>query len=221
MEVETILFVGTHIDDIELAAGGTVQILKERGYEVVGLMCSSGVNEEQAKERIEAGKKTSKIIGYTPVFGGLMEPEISIENIQEIVKENIREYQPDIVFGHSPKDLHYHHVDAAIGTLSGARSVRNYLYFTGPLRKTTFSPQIFFTFGETEFQKKLKALKVQKEVYGNTRYFTLEYTSEAAWLGQKANFYKERENAPLITMEDKEEIPYAEGFEVERLVDPF
>ncbi len=218
---EKVLFVGTHVDDIELAAGGTIQALKNRDYEVLGLMCSSGLNGEQAEKRTKAGKECARILGYKPIFGGLMEPELSVDSVKEVVYETVKEHSPDFIFGHSEKDCHHHHVDAAYGTLSGGRSVRNHLYFTGPLRKTTFSPQVFFTFGEKEYRKKMKALEVQRKAYGVTRYFTEEYASEVEWLGQKASLYKERGSAPLVTRNGKKQIPYAEGFEVERLVDPF
>jgi hypothetical protein len=90
------------------------------------------------------------------------------------------------------------------------------------MRKTEFSPNIFFTFWEEQLQVKLKVLKIMREAYGSTRYFTEEYVrGEAEYLAQRVYQYIDRESAPYIIVHGGKRIPYVEGFEVQRLLDPF
>lgn len=95
------------------------------------------------------------------------------------------------------------------------------MHYCGPLRKWEFAPNIFFTFLEEEYKKKIQALEILGAAYGKTRYFTREYSMESAWLGQRLFEYEQRELAPHIEVDGQKVIPYAEGFEARRLRDPF
>ncbi|UCG95582.1 MAG: PIG-L family deacetylase [archaeon] len=221
-QVMKVLFVGTHIDDADLAAAGTIQNLAKKDYEIKVLAFSSGSSEVDARRRKETAAGVSGILGYKSVFVDMLSKEITLNLVEKIVKEAVKEYKPDLVFGHSVKDLHHRHRCVAEGTLSGARSVPNYLTFTGPLEMKDSPKCVYFTFGQEEMDNKIRVIEMYREVYGNTRYFNREYfLSLATYLGQKANFYRERERAPLVGNGMKEGIPYAESFEVERMVNPF
>jgi LmbE family N-acetylglucosaminyl deacetylase len=213
---KTIGFVGAHMDDIELGCGGTIQALKKRGYETVGLVISTD------PKRQRAGEETAKLLGYKLVLGGISEDEIEIKKVQKIIHEKlIQPFAPFAVFGHSPKDDHHHHIAVSIGTDSACRRVKNLLHYCGPLRKWEFAPNVFFTFFEEEHKKKIQALEILGAAYGKTRYFTEQYSMESAWLGQRIYEYEQRELAPYIEVNGKKVIPYAEGFEARRLRDPF
>ncbi len=42
MTDETVLFVGTHPDDVELGCGGTIQVFRRNGITPVGLVMTLG-----------------------------------------------------------------------------------------------------------------------------------------------------------------------------------
>ena len=215
-EKKVVGFVGAHMDDIELGCGGTIQALKKRGYRCVGLVISTDPKRE------EAVKKSTEVLGYELILGGISEDEITIERVQKIVYEKlILPLKPFVVFGHSPKDDHHNHVAVSIGTDSACRRIKNLLHYCGPLRKWEFSPNVFFTFFEEEHKKKTQALEILGAAYGKTRYFTKEYSMESAWLGQRVYEYEQREFAPHIEVNGERVMPYAEGFEARRLRNPF
>ena len=227
----TVGIVGAHLDDIELACGGTIQYLARRDYKVIGLAVTVD------PLRVEAAREASQMLGYELILGDITEedldrPEVVDKRtttpekmVRDLVYDKlIRQYDPFIVFTHSPKDRHHHHRWVSIGTRSGARKVKNLLEYTGPL-EDSFSPVVFFTFGEEEMRKKLEACRRMERAYGKTRYFTEEYIKGwAQRLGQRLFFYDQRAEAPyLVTSPETGEktIPYAEGFEVVMLRDPF
>ncbi len=209
-------FVGTHMDDIELGCGGTLQALRKRGFKIVGLIISDDSRRRSAIE------ETAKLLEYNLIVGEISEKEITIEGVQQFVYDKlIKSFNPFAVFGHTPKDEHHDHVKVSQGTDSAARGVKNLLHFCGPLRKWEFAPNVFFTFTEKEHEQKIKALEILGKAYGSTRYFTREYSGESAWLGQRVYEYEQRDIAPHIELGGEKLIPFAEGFEARRLRDPF
>jgi LmbE family N-acetylglucosaminyl deacetylase len=213
---KTIGFIGAHMDDIELSCGGTIQMLKQKGFRIIGLVITKDL------KRIKAVKETSQLLGYKLIFGGISENKIELGLVRKIIlKKLVIPFTPFLVFGHSFKDDHYQHVIVGTATDSACAGVPNLFHFCGPLRKTEFTPNVFFTFSKKEYQKKIKAIKILRKAYGPTRYFTQEYLMENVWLGQKVFEYCQREKAPYIETREKKFIPYAEGFEVRRLRDPF
>jgi len=214
-EKPVVLFVGTHMDDIELGCGGTIQAFVRKGFGVVGVVISTDPKREKVS------RKSAELLGYELVLGGLKESDITVEAAHRLVDETVRSRHPLVVFGPTQKDDHHHHVLVSTGTDSAARRAANLLHYCGPLRKHEFAPNVFFTFTEEEHQKKGQALTMIGEAYGPTRYFTEHYSMESAWLGQRVYEYEQRDEAPYLVRPDGEKwIPFAEGFEARRLRDP-
>ena len=218
-EKKAVGFVGAHMDDIELAASGTVQRVTQNGYEAVVLVISVD------PRRVEANKRSAELLGYTLVLGDISENEITIEKVQPIVYEKLtRPYGPrlEMVFLHLPEDYNHHHRFVSIGSISACRGVKNILYFAGPGGLPYLRPQVFVPFGEEEMKKKMEAVKLLEKAYHPTgekiaRYFTEEHTKGlAAFLGQW-DFEFEREKTPQVSLFGQDQLPYAEVFQVERL----
>ena len=215
-----ILFVGTHPDDIDIGCGGTIQAFRNYGFSPIGLVMTTGHNEEDPRRR-DAVLKSSELLGYTPVFGNILSVNLTDGFVEGIVAELIDKYQPVAVFGHSRKDSHRSHRIVSNGTDSAARRVRNRLHYIGPEGEYEFSPNVFFTFTEEEFRRKVKALAIHREAYGDARYFHEEYLTQNSWLGQRVSQYVQRAESPYVLDEfgDKQR-PYAEGFESRHMVNP-
>lgn len=216
-EQETVLLVGAHPDDIEIGCGGTIQTFRSNGFQVVGHIISTDPNRD------EMTRETAELLGYEVILGGIPSGQVTENLVASLVRETLEQYKPSIVFGHSPKDDHLRHKLVSMGTDSICRGIPNFLHFCGPMRRTDFSPNIFFTFWEDELKVKLKVLELMKGVYGPTHYFTEQYVKgEAEHLGQRVYQYIDRDLAPHVRRGDGEAgIPYVEGFEVQRLLDPF
>ena len=67
-------------------------------------------------------------------------------------------------------------------------------------------------------QKKMEAVEILRQAYGQARYFTKEHCrDQAAFWGQWIFEFQERPKAPNVTLFGEEQMPYAEVFQVERL----
>lgn len=213
---ETVLFVGAHPDDIEIGCGGTIQAFRSNGFRVVGHIITTD------PKRDDVTRKTAELLGYEVILGGVPSSEVTENLVASLVTDVVKECDPSIVFGHSAKDDHLRHKVASAGTDSACRGIPNFLHFCGPMRRSDFAPNLFFTFWEEQQKIKLRVLEMMREAYGPARYFTKEYLAEALWLGQRVYQYLDREYAPyLLDAEGNQRIPYVEGFEVQRLLDPF
>ena len=213
---ETVLFVGAHPDDIEIGCGGTIQTFRSHGFRVIGHIITTD------PKRDDVIRATAELLRYEVILGGITSDRVTENLVASLVGDVIEEYTPSIVFGHSAKNDHLRHKMVSTGTDSACRGIPNFMHFCGPMRRSDFAPNLFFTFWKEEQDTKLKVLKMMREAYGPARYFTEEYLAEALWLGQRVYQYSDREYAPyLLDKEGNQRVPYVEGFEVQRLLDPF
>lgn len=93
-EKKVVGFVGTHMDDIELGCGGTIQVLRKKGYRCIGLVISIDPKRE------DAVRNSAGLFGYELILGGISEKDIDrveeisgraigIGQIQEIIYEKL------------------------------------------------------------------------------------------------------------------------------------
>lgn len=118
LENATILFVGTHPDDIEIGAGGTALLLAQKGYTIHYAILTSGEEGAQStpkneliqireKEALSAAKvvgvKDVKFFRYSDGLTGFTK-DMKIEVIQYL-----KSIKPDIVFMHCSEDQNPDH----------------------------------------------------------------------------------------------------------------
>ena len=111
------LIIGAHPDDPETGCGGTMQLLRQAGYDVVSVYMTKGERgiegksiDEAATIRVEEAKNACKILNARPVFMTQIDGDTHInkERYAEM-RELIRQENPDIVFTHWPIDSHPDH----------------------------------------------------------------------------------------------------------------
>lgn len=111
------LIIGAHPDDPETGCGGTMVILKNKGYDVVSVYMTKGQagiegksHEEASKIREAEGRNACNILGAKPIFMTQIDgnAEINKERYVEM-RELIKQENPDIVFTHWPIDSHPDH----------------------------------------------------------------------------------------------------------------
>ena len=112
MKKKRVLAIGAHYDDMEQFCGGTLILLKKKGYEVLIAVLTSGEcgsKELPAKEIVTVREKEAKIgarmIGATILCLGIRDGCVSYDlpTAKKLVKL-IREYQPGIIITHPTID---------------------------------------------------------------------------------------------------------------------
>ena len=172
-----ILAIGAHLDDIEIACGGTLAKAIENGHLVkVLIMSKSGyTNKEGIVQRsddtaVAEGIKALNVLGIEDIEI-LDFPTKDIPWRSDVVTAIdlcISEYDPDIIFTHHPFDTHQAHAGVSNATVSAARR-RNTVFFYEPITPSgrsyvAFRPQLYVDIGQT-IGKKLNALREHRSEY--------------------------------------------------------
>jgi len=111
-----LLAFGAHPDDIELACGGTLALLAQRGRKVglVHLTCGELGTRGTPELRREEAERAAEILGAAAmeILGcgdGFMQPTPANE---DTLIEVLRRYRPEVVLGPPPSDRHPDHARA-------------------------------------------------------------------------------------------------------------
>jgi len=170
------LFIGAHLDDIELAAGGLIAKLVKKNKQIKMLVLSksdySDLNGDimrTAEESLEEGYSAAKILGAELEVLDFPTKDVPYNSeVVEAIDGVIREFNPDHVFTHNPHDTHQSHINTAKATLSAARYIQN-IYFYEPIfpsgrSPVAFNPDVYVNVEKT-FHLKISALKAHKSQY--------------------------------------------------------
>ncbi len=172
-----ILVVGAHLDDIELACGGTIAKAIQNGHQVKTLIMSkSGYTNKEGKVQrsdevaVKEGVNALKTLGVTDIeildFPTKDIPFRSdVVNAIDIV---VADFNPDVIFTHHPFDTHQAHEGVAKATIAAARR-KNTIFFFEPIQPSgrsyvAFKPDLYVGIDET-VDIKIAALKKHKSEY--------------------------------------------------------
>ena len=121
-----IMVVGAHLDDIELACGGTLAKSIEAGHEVkVIIMSKSGYTNFDGKQMrkdedaVEEGINALHTLGISDIEI-LDFPTKDIpwqSNVIEAIDGRMSRFDPDVIFTHHPFDTHQAHVGVSKATI--------------------------------------------------------------------------------------------------------
>jgi len=178
-----LLFIGAHIDDIEIGCGGTVAkaIMNGHNVKLVVMSHSSYSNydgkvlrthEEASTEGLNAIKalgvneKDFIILDYPNK--SIPYDSTTVEGLDRIMNE----FKPDKIFTHWAFDTHQDHKNTSLATISAARWYNNiFMYEPAAPSGRSYHPfraQMYIDISETINLKidSLKAHKSQYEKYG-------------------------------------------------------
>ena len=172
-----ILAVGAHLDDIEIAAGGTLAKAVENGHEVkVLIMSKSGyTNKEGQVQRpdetaVEEGTKALNTLGiYDITILDFPTKDIPFRSdVVNAIDLIMSDFNPDVIFTHHPFDTHQAHEGVAKATVAAARR-KNTVYFYEPIQPSgrsyvAFKPILYVDIEQT-IQKKIDSLKCHTSEY--------------------------------------------------------
>lgn len=176
-----LLAIGAHLDDIELACGGTLARATGKGHKVRMVVLSQsdysnyrGEVLRTKEEALEEGRDAASILGVEDLVV-LDNPTKDIPYhslIVEQIEEQIDDFGPDLIFTHWTFDTHQAHQGVALSTISAARRHPSVLMYEpiSPSGRSYvgYRPQLYVDIGDSIGQKlgSLKAHRTQYEKYG-------------------------------------------------------
>lgn len=172
-----ILAVGAHLDDIELACGGTISKAIKAGHEVMMLVMSksgyTGLDGKTKRDNsiaVMEGMNAADRLGVSRIeILDFDTKNIRYEShtVEEIEKRIVL-FKPDIIFTHWAFDTHQAHEGVAKSTISASRRSNTILMYEpiAPSGRSyqAFRPQVYSNISDT-IDVKLMALKEHKTEY--------------------------------------------------------
>ena len=172
-----ILAIGAHLDDIEIACGGTLAKAVEAGHTVhVLIMSKSGYTNKEGKVQrsddvaVREGIQALQTLGIRDI-DILDFPTKDIPFCSEVVNAidvRMSAFNPDVIFTHHPFDTHQAHEGVSKATIAAARR-KNTVFFYEPITPSgrsyvAFKPQLYVDIAST-LDKKIASLKCHESEY--------------------------------------------------------
>ena len=200
---KTVLAVGAHADDIELAVGGTMARLRRAGARVVMLVGS--LPGDTKRRRCEA-EQAARILGCELRVlledGGRIEDLKSYELVAMIDRE-VKELEPAAMLTHGPSEFHRDHVLVHEACVSSQRlSYFDFLTYQPNFCRpvpVAFHPKAYVDISET-IETKMRAIEAHQ--------------SQFKCRGLGTDMYRDiaRMNGRMVGVQ------YAEGLDVGRML---
>ncbi len=174
---KSIVAIGAHPDDIELACGGVLANAVLNGHEVCMIIVSGKSSKDHNGNYIRTSSEAkdeqlnaSKILGVSNVYV-LEFDDMCIPYSKDLIAELdkiINNLNPDIIFTHFIFDTHQDHIRTAKSTLSASRN-QNTIMLYEPINPSgrgyiPFKAQVYFDISKT-IDKKINSLKAHKSQY--------------------------------------------------------
>jgi LmbE family N-acetylglucosaminyl deacetylase len=201
-----VLFLGAHPDDIELGCGALLARVAQQS-DILCVTLSDNQDNPELGELVEEHYESMAILGV-PREAILVETfqtrnfARDRQQILEYLYQLNREHDPDIVFCHTEADIHQDH---GVVTQEALRAFRgtSVLGFDVLRSSYGFFPNFLVEVSEEEVEKKLEALAAYR-TYEDKYYFDPEII-----------------RSTLVRHGALADRPYAEGFDILRIVGRF
>ncbi len=172
-----ILAIGAHLDDIEIACGGTLaKAIKEKHDVKVLIMSKSGYTNKNGLVQRSDDTAVSEGLNALNTLG-IQDIEILDFPTKDIpfrsdvvnaIDLKIDSFDPDIIFTHHPFDTHQAHEGVSKATIAAARR-RNTVFFYEPITPSgrsyvAFKPTLYVDI-ESTLDMKIASLKCHTSEY--------------------------------------------------------
>lgn len=198
--------IGAHPDDIELGCGALIANIGKRA-EVFCVTLSDNQKNPDLSNLVAEHRASMSVLGVPADHDYLMDfetrrfPQLRQEILETLIKIK-RDFRPEIVFVHTRNDIHQDHVTVMDETVRAFRGT-TVLGFDVLRSSYGFFPHFLFEVSEEDVEKKLAALAEYK-TYTDRYYFESSIT-----------------RATMIRHGALAERPFAEGFDIHRVVAEF
>jgi len=201
-----VLFLGAHPDDIEIGCGALIHNIVNKTEILCVTLSDNQKNPDLIKVKNEH-LSSMKVLGVPEdkiAFGPFVTrvfPDARQEILEYFLKLR-KEFKPDLIFTHSKQDVHQDHNTMTEEALRAFRGV-TVLGFDVVRSSYGFFPHFLAEVSEEDVNKKIEAL-AEYETYRDKYYFNSELTRS------------------IMTRHGAlAEIPFAEGFDILRIVGKF
>ncbi|MDO5670136.1 MAG: PIG-L deacetylase family protein [Corynebacterium sp.] len=200
---QTVLAIGAHPDDLELACSGTLVKLADEGAAVHVLVLTDGCRGGDSELRPEEARRGALFMNVASLtqhtFTDTRLAEESVELVAAI-EERIEALRPDLILTHSPNDQHQDHQAVHEATLRAARRHPSILCYESPSATRAFNPSFFVDISDY-LDAKVFAVATHRDQTGKPYMQGHKLKGMAVFRGSQAK------------------VDHAEGFEVVRLLD--
>lgn len=201
-----VLILGAHPDDIELGCGALIhQIVNQT--EILCVTLSDNQKNPDLKDVRDEHFRSMAILGVSKemIIFGPFTTRVFPDARQDILEYFLnlrRDFQPDLILTHSKHDVHQDHNTMTDEALRAYRGI-TVLGFDVVRSSYGFFPHFLVEVSEEDVNKKIEAL-AEYTTYQDRYYFNSELTRSI-----------------MIRHGALAEIPYAEGFDILRIVGKF
>ncbi len=201
-----ILFLGAHPDDIELGCGALLHQIAQK----TDILCVT-LSDNQKNPDLQNVKgehlRSMKILGIPEekVLFGPFQTRVFPDSRQDILEYFLKlrkEFNPDLIFTHSKQDVHQDHNTMTDEALRAFRGI-TVLGFDVVRSSYGFFPHFLVEVAEEDVKKKIEALS-EYATYQDRYYFNSELTRSI-----------------MVRHGALAEVPFAEGFDILRIVGKF
>jgi LmbE family N-acetylglucosaminyl deacetylase len=201
-----VLFIGAHPDDIELGAGALIHHITPCS-DVMCVTLSDNQKNPLLKTIVEEHYASMNVLGVPKekvVVGTFTTRNFpdARQDILEYMLKLRRDFQPDIIFVHSRQDVHQDHNVITDEALRAYRGI-TVLGYDVIRSSYGFFPHFLAEVNEEDVNKKIEALS-QYKTYSDKYYFSAELL-----------------RAIMVRHGSFAERPFAEGFDILRIVGKF
>jgi LmbE family N-acetylglucosaminyl deacetylase len=201
-----VLFLGAHPDDIELGCGALLHHIV-RQTEVLCVTLSDNQKNPELQNVKKEHYDSMAVLGMPreKIILGPFTTRVFHDSRQEILEYFLKlrkDFQPDLIFVHSKQDVHQDHNVMSEESLRAFRGI-TVLGFDVVRSSYGFFPHFLVEVGEEDVNKKIEALSCY-ETYRDKYYFNRELTRSI-----------------MVRHGALAECPFAEGFDILRIVGSF
>ncbi len=172
-----IMAIGAHLDDIEIACGGTLAKAVESGHTVKVLIMSKsgytskeGIMQRTDDVAVREGLNALHVLGISDIeILDFETKDIPFRSdVVTAIDLRMAAYDPDVVFTHHPFDTHQAHEGVSKASIAAARR-KNTVFFYEPITPSgrsyiAFKPSMYVDI-ESTLDKKIESLKCHTSEY--------------------------------------------------------
>lgn len=147
----SVLILAAHPDDLEIACGGTIATLIDRGHDVHAVIMSNGAKGGDASVRPGEAKRAGRFLGMDSIEVNDF-PDLNLASVTNdmigVIERHIKQRDPDLILTHSEHDIHQDHYAVHQAVLRAARNHHSILCFESPSVTKDFTPSVFIDVSE-------------------------------------------------------------------------
>ncbi len=183
-----VLAIGAHPDDVEIGCGGSLLRHKANGDRICILITSNGEHGGVASQRLDEITKVATQLEAKLIVGNLPDTQISEgrETIS-LIKRVIDDFNPTVIYTHSPNDGHQDHRSVHRATLVAARNIPTVYCYQSPSATIDFRPSLFIDISD-HISEKVKLISIYESQMNRAYLHEDMIRSTAKYWGRFCNF---------------------------------